>query len=112
MVLANPTYNTFYMALNYSTLSYAFLLKRSSLRNVLLYVLCAANWKHMDCCMCAIYKGGKIGCLILPARLGKPQRGSALAGEALVGALRLENHFLKSARIEPKLFLLFAYNIY
>ena len=27
----------------------------------------------------------------------------------LVGALRLENHFLKSARIEPELFLLFAY---
>jgi hypothetical protein len=39
---------------------------------------------------------------MLPARLGKPQRGSALAGEDLVGALRLENHFLKSARIEPK----------
>ena len=47
--------------------------------------------------------------MIFPARLGEPQRGSALAGEALVGALRLENHFLKSARIEPKLFLLFAY---
>jgi hypothetical protein len=44
----------------------------------------------------------------LPARLGEPQRGLALAGEALVGALRLESHFLKSARIEPKLFLLFA----
>ena len=37
-------------------------------------------------------------------RLGEPQRGSALAGEALVGALRLGNHFLKSARIEPKRF--------
>jgi hypothetical protein len=43
------------------------------------------------------------------ARLGEPQQGSALAGEALVGALRLENHFLKFARIEPKLFLMFAY---
>jgi hypothetical protein len=51
-----------------------------------------------------IYKGG--GCLIFPARLCEPQRGSALAGEALVGALRLEIHFLRSARIEPKLFLL------
>jgi len=40
----------------------------------------------------------------LPARLGEPQRGSALAGKALVGALRLENHFLRSAQIEPKLF--------
>jgi hypothetical protein len=47
--------------------------------------------------------------MILPARLGEPQRGSALAGEALIGALWLENHFLKSARIEPELFLLFAF---
>ena len=47
----------------------------------------------------------------MPARLGEPQRGSALDGEALVGALRSENYFLKSARIEPKLFLLFAYVI-
>jgi hypothetical protein len=29
--------------------------------------------------------------------------------EALLGVIQLENHFLKSARIEPKLFLLFAY---
>jgi len=48
----------------------------------------------------------------LPARLGEPQRGSALAGEALIGALRLEDHFLKSAQIEPELFLLFAYILY
>jgi hypothetical protein len=45
----------------------------------------------------------------LPARLGEPQRRSALAEEALVGALRLENRFLKSARIELNPFLLFAY---
>ena len=45
----------------------------------------------------------------MPARLGEPQRGSALAGEALIGALRLENHSLKSARIEPKHVLLFVY---
>ena len=48
----------------------------------------------------------------MPARLGEPQRGSALAGEALVGALWLENHILKFARIEPKLFMLFAYIYY
>ena len=46
----------------------------------------------------------------MPARLGESQQGSALAGEALVGALRLENYFLKFARIEPKLFL-FSYLI-
>jgi len=40
-----------------------------------------------------IHKGGQIGCLILSARLGEPQRGSALAGEALVGALRLNITF-------------------
>ena len=36
--------------------------------------------------------------------LGKPHRGLALAGEALVGAIRLEIHFLNSARIELNTF--------
>jgi len=43
-------------------------------------------------------------------RLGEPQRSSALAGEALVGGcITVKKNFLKSERIEPKLFLLFAY---
>ena len=45
------------------------------------------------------------GMLVMPIE----GRGRHLLREALVGALRLENHFLKSARIEPIFFLLFAY---
>ena len=45
------------------------------------------------------------GVLVMPIE----GRGRHLLREALVGALRLENHFLKSARIEPIFFLLFAY---
>ena len=48
--------------------------------------------------------------MILPARLDKCRRGRGSLTLALVGALRLENHFLKLARIEPKLFLEFTYN--
>jgi hypothetical protein len=54
--------------------------------------------------MSTLSKGGWIGCLILPAKLDELQQGSTLAGEAQIGALRIENHFLKSARIEPKFF--------
>jgi hypothetical protein len=45
--------------------------------------------------------------MILPARLDERRLGRG--SSTLVGALRLENHFLKLARIEPKLFLEFTY---
>ena len=43
--------------------------------------------------------------MILPARLDKCRRGRGSLTLALVGALRLENHFLKLALIELKFFL-------
>ena len=50
----------------------------------------------------------------MPARLGEPQRGSALAGEALVGAIRLEIHFFKSAAVTfsvVRLYILMNINV-
>ena len=41
----------------------------------------------------------------MPARLDERRRGRGSSIYALVGALRLENHFLKFARIEPKIVL-------
>ena len=43
--------------------------------------------------------------MILPARLDKCRRGRGSLTLALVGALRLENHFLNLALIELKFFL-------
>jgi len=60
--------------------------------------MCMYMCAYTLCVSCVMCKGGKVGCLTSPARLGTHWGSPSFK-------LRLENHSIKPARIKQKLFL-------